>query len=80
MTNLLAQYGDEDEVSNLTGQWYCSNWETPEQTKKAVGLCQLVTEALHGSLDGWEEEHKDVILAFLADIALAYVDEQARQA
>lgn len=78
--SLLASYGDEDEVSELTGQWYCSNWETPEQTAKAVRLCQLVTEALHGSLDGWEESHKDVILAFLADVALADVDEQKRAA
>ena len=47
----------------------CNTYAVPQQYH--TDYMEMLTEALHGGLDGWEPEHQVVIYAFLSDWAYA---------
>ena len=53
---------------NVQANWL-EDYTITSADPKAVS--EVVAEAMHGDLDGWKEDQKVVIRAFLADIAYA---------
>lgn len=62
-THLIDPTNPQCDVESL----HRSYWE-PED---AVRLAETITESLHQDLDGWSDEEKQVIKAYIEDIGRA---------